>query len=48
MELVREAVEHPKHRDLAWFLNTLDAHGLYARFGFEVPGERTMVRARRG
>lgn len=48
VELVREAVEHPEHRDLAWFLNTLDAHGLYARFGFEVPGERTMVRPRPG
>jgi GNAT superfamily N-acetyltransferase len=48
VELVREAVEHPEHRDLAWFLNTLDAHGLYAQFGFEVPGERTMVRPRRG
>jgi GNAT superfamily N-acetyltransferase len=47
VELVREAVEHPEHRDLVWFLNTLDAHGLYSRFGFEVPGERTMVRPRR-
>lgn len=47
VELVREAVEHPAHRDLTWFLNTLDAHGLYARFGFETPTERTMVRPRR-
>jgi GNAT superfamily N-acetyltransferase len=47
VELVREAVEHPEHRDLAWFLSTLDAHGLYARFGFETPGDRTMVRPRR-
>ena len=47
VELVREAVEHPAHRDLAWFLNTRDAHGLYARFGFEAPNERTMVRLRR-
>ena len=47
VELVREAVEHPSHRELSWFLNTLDAHGLYARFGFERPGERTMVRPRR-
>jgi GNAT superfamily N-acetyltransferase len=45
--LVSESVEHPAHRDLAWFLNTLDAHGLYARFGFEAPSDRTMVRPRR-
>ena len=46
IELVREAVEHPAHRDLAWFLNTRDAHTLYARFGFAFPNERTMVRLR--
>jgi GNAT superfamily N-acetyltransferase len=45
-ELVREAVEHPPHRDLTWFLNTKDAHTLYARFGFGPPTERTMVRLR--
>jgi GNAT superfamily N-acetyltransferase len=47
VELVREAVEHPAHRDLVWFLNTRDAHGLYSRFGFEAPTDRTMVRPRR-
>ena len=47
VELVREAVEYPAHRDLAWFLNTRDAHTLYSRFGFEEPNERTMVRLRR-
>jgi GNAT superfamily N-acetyltransferase len=47
VELVREAVEHPEHRDLVWFLNTRDAHPLYARFGFEAPSDRTMVRSRR-
>jgi GNAT superfamily N-acetyltransferase len=47
VELVRVAVEHPEHRNLAWFLNTKDAHSLYARFGFEKPNERTMVRLRR-
>lgn len=47
VELVREAVEHPEHRDMAWYLGTSDAHGLYAKFGFEVPDERTMVRRRR-
>jgi GNAT superfamily N-acetyltransferase len=45
--LVREAVEHPEHRDLQWYLGTRDAHGLYAKFGFEPANERTMVRARR-
>jgi GNAT superfamily N-acetyltransferase len=46
-ELVREAVEHPTHRDLAWYLGTRDAHGLYTKFGFEPadPG-RTMTRPR--
>jgi GNAT superfamily N-acetyltransferase len=47
VELVGEAVEHPPHRDLTWFLNTRDAHALYARFGFEEPNRRTMVRLRR-
>lgn len=47
VELVREAVEYPEHRDLPWYLNTRDAHSLYARFGFESPSDRTMVRPRR-
>lgn len=47
VELVREAVEHPAHRDLAWYLNTRDAHALYAKFGFEAAGDKTMVRPRR-
>ncbi len=46
-ELVREAVDHPEHRDLYWYLNTRDAHSLYEKFGFEAPGEGTMVRSRR-
>lgn len=46
VELVREAVEDPRYRDLPWFLNTRDAHGLYARFGFVQPDERTLVRLR--
>jgi GNAT superfamily N-acetyltransferase len=46
VELVREAVEHPSHRALTWFLNTRDAHEPYARFGFRQPNERTMVRLR--
>jgi GNAT superfamily N-acetyltransferase len=49
IELVREAVEHPAHRDLFWVLNTKDAHELYAKFGFAPadPG-RTMTRGRPG
>jgi GNAT superfamily N-acetyltransferase len=47
VELVREAVDHPAHRDLQWYLGTRDAHGLYAKFGFEPPDDRTMVRGRR-
>ena len=47
VELIREAVEFPEHRDLQWYLGTLDAHALYAKFGFEAPSERTMVRPRR-
>lgn len=44
-ELVREAVEHPEHRDVQWFLSTRDAHALYAKFGFEPASDRTMVRS---
>jgi GNAT superfamily N-acetyltransferase len=47
VEIVREAVEDPRHRDCLWYLNTRDAHELYERFGFASadPG-RTMVRPR--
>jgi predicted N-acetyltransferase YhbS len=43
-ELVREGVEHPEQRDVQWYLNTRDAHALYAKFGFEPASDRTMVR----
>ena len=46
VELVREAVEYPEHRDMQWFLGTRDAHGLYAKFGFGPANERTMTRPR--
>jgi GNAT superfamily N-acetyltransferase len=47
VELVREAVELGPHRDLAWYLKTRDAHGLYRRFGFGPPdAARTMERPR--
>ena len=45
-ELVREAVEDPRFRDLQWYLGTRDAHGLYAKFGFVPANDRTMVRSR--
>jgi GNAT superfamily N-acetyltransferase len=45
VELVREAVERGPHAELAWYLKTSDAHGLYERFGFGPPDpERTMER----
>jgi GNAT superfamily N-acetyltransferase len=44
-ELVREAVEHEPERHCFWYLNTRDAHGLYARFGFRPADvDRTMTR----
>ena len=46
VELVREAVEFPEHRDMQWYLGTRDAHQLYAKFGFGPPNERTMTRQR--
>jgi GNAT superfamily N-acetyltransferase len=46
VELVREAVEFPEHRDMQWYLGTRDAHELYARFGFGPPNGRTMTRQR--
>jgi GNAT superfamily N-acetyltransferase len=46
-ELVREAVNDPRHLDCYWYLNTRDAQALYRRFGFAPadPG-RTMIRDR--
>jgi GNAT superfamily N-acetyltransferase len=45
VELVREAVDRGPQRDLAWYLKTRDAHGLYEKFGFGPPdAERTMER----
>ncbi len=47
VELVRECVENGPHRELRWWLGTADAHDLYRRFGFEVPGEQYMTRPAR-
>jgi GNAT superfamily N-acetyltransferase len=47
-ELVRDAVEDPRYRELMWYLNTRDAHDLYRRFGFQAATDRTLVRHRPG
>jgi GNAT superfamily N-acetyltransferase len=47
--MVRFALEHPRHRGVArWMLGTRDAHGVYAREGFEPLAEpgRLMERVR--
>jgi GNAT superfamily N-acetyltransferase len=43
-ELVREAVENGPHAGVKWLLHTLDAHGLYRKFGFGAPDDRYMER----
>ena len=44
--LVERLLDHPRMQGLRMItLNTLDAHTLYERFGFERVGERRMVRA---
>ena len=44
--LVRETVDHGPYASYRWLLDTTDAHGLYAKFGFGKPVERLMVRPR--
>ncbi|MFL5893848.1 MAG: GNAT family N-acetyltransferase [Thermoleophilaceae bacterium] len=44
VELVREAVEHGPETDARWILGTVDAQGLYERFGFGPASERIMER----
>ena len=46
-ELVRETVDRGPYADYRWLLDTTDAHGLYAKFGFGPPTERLMERPRR-
>ena len=48
VELVRETVDAGPFADYKWLLDTEDAHGLYARFGFGPPPPKMMLRARRG
>ncbi len=49
LELVRETVDRGPYRNLAWWLATTGAHGLYAKVGFtdEIAPTTTMRRARR-
>jgi GNAT superfamily N-acetyltransferase len=44
LELVRFVVDEGPLRDTKWLLHTRDMHGLYAKLGFEEPGERAMER----
>ena len=43
-ELVREMVENGPLADRRWLLHTEDAHALYRKFGFDVPGYKVMER----
>ena len=45
--LVRFSVDEGPLAETKWLLHTADAHGLYRRFGFEAPGERTLERGTR-
>jgi ribosomal protein S18 acetylase RimI-like enzyme len=44
VELVREAVDNGPHADLMWTLKTMDAQGLYTKFGFGTPDGRWLER----
>jgi GNAT superfamily N-acetyltransferase len=43
-ELVRETVDRGPYANHRWLLDTIDAHKLYAKFGFRAPSERLMER----
>jgi GNAT superfamily N-acetyltransferase len=45
VELVREMVELGPYADDKWLLHTSDAHELYRKLGFGLPGERVMERS---
>lgn len=47
VELVHEMIEGAPFARLRWLLHTADAHSLYARVGFDTPGDWTMERERR-
>lgn len=42
--LLREMIEDGPGARFRWMLHTQDAHGLYARFGFEAAGAKVMER----
>jgi GNAT superfamily N-acetyltransferase len=44
VELVREAVDTEPWKQMSWHLRTSDAHGLYEKFGFRAPSERSLER----
>jgi GNAT superfamily N-acetyltransferase len=44
VELVRFSVEESPFAGCRWVLHTLDAHRLYAKFGFTEPDERLLER----
>jgi GNAT superfamily N-acetyltransferase len=46
VELVRETVDRGPYARHKWLLDTDDAHGLYARFGFTAPDATHLQRAR--
>lgn len=46
-ELVRETVDRGPYAGYRWLLDTTDAHGLYAKFGFRRPSERLLERPRK-
>lgn len=48
VELVRFSVEEGPYAGCRWILNTADAHGLYAKFGFRKPDENVLERPRPG
>ena len=45
LELVREMVDNGTLAENTWLLHTRDMHGLYAKVGFGLPGERLMERS---
>jgi ribosomal protein S18 acetylase RimI-like enzyme len=44
VELIREMIDNGPYAERRWLLHTRDAHELYRRFGFGLPGERLMER----
>jgi ribosomal protein S18 acetylase RimI-like enzyme len=44
VELVREMIDNGPYARIKWLLHTTDAHGLYRKFGFDVPSEKVLER----